>query len=324
MEMIEYSIKDKDLQINVLNYGATITKIIYKGIDVALGYENLEDYFDNAASLGMSVMTNANRIADGEAVIDGKKYKLQKNDGKNNLHTHTVNSCQKKIYAISCENNKLICDIEMSDLQDGFPGNRKYRIIYELNNNRLIITYSCISDKKTIFNPTQHTYFNLHGHNKGTIVDHYLKINADRYTPTDDELIPTGKIESVISTPMDFRDYKLIGKDINDNFPALIYGKGYDNNWCLNGYDSTLKYCASLKADNILMNIYTTQPGLQVYTGNYLNGEIGKGNYAYGKNSGIALETQFYPDCCHHDNFIKSEIEANTTVIYKTIYEFEG
>ncbi len=322
--IVEYTIQNKDLSLTILNYGATITKLIYKGVDVALGYEDHQDYFDNGASLGMTVMPNANRIGKAEIDIKGVKYHLQKNDGNNNLHSHKENACQKKMYLVRSYGDKLVCETTLKDDEDNFPGNRKFKVVYQLKDNALHITYSCLSDKDTIFNPTQHTYFNLNGHDKGTILDHYLKINANNYTVTDKELISTGEIVSVVDTPMDFREYKKIGQDIRKDYPALNYGKGYDNNWCINDYDGSMKYCASLKNEKIEMEVYTTQPGIQVYTGNYLAGENGKGNYSYLENYGVALETQFYPDCNHHDNFVSSILNANEIKSYETVYQFKG
>ncbi len=322
-KIAKYTVGDKDLSLTILNYGATITNIVFKGIDVALGYENIADYFINKPSLGMSVMPNANRIAGSEILINNKKYKLEQNDGNNNLHSHSEKSCQKKMYTVKTSGSKLICETFMADREDLFPGNRQYKIVYELKDNRLLITYSCLSDADTLFNPTQHTYFNLNGHNSGSILNHLLKINAKKYTVNNSELIPTGEIAEVRDTPMDFQNYKTVGQDIMSDFPALLYGDGYDSNWCLNDYDSTLKYCATLKGDHMRMNVYTTQPGLQVYSGNCLSGEIGKGHCIYERNAGIALETQFYPDCCHHNNFASSEIKAGKLVTYQTVYEFE-
>mgnify|MGYP001030706950 CR=1 FL=1 len=323
-EIFEYIIEDEDLQVTILNYGATITKIIYKGVDVALGYENVEDYFDNGAAFGMTVMPNCNRIKAAEITIDNKKYQLEVNDRTNNLHSHTTNSCQKKIYDVEkVADNKLICKVKLGHLEDNFPGNRDYEIIYTIKNNGLHQSFSCVSDTKTIFNPTQHTYFNLDGHNQGNILNHQLKINAGFYTPTDKELIPTGEILAVDNTPVDFRKFKNIGKDIRENFKQLVFGNGYDLNFVIEKYDGKLQEVAYLKNENTLLTVESDQPGLQIYTGNYLDGQIGKGNYIYKENSGVAMETQLFPDNNHNSHFFSSIINAGEKKTYNVIYRFE-
>ncbi|MGI6607803.1 MAG: aldose epimerase family protein [Erysipelotrichaceae bacterium] len=322
-EILEYIIEDKDLQVTVLNYGATITKIIYQGTDVALGYENVEDYFDNGAAFGMSVMPNCNRIKNAEITIDDIKYQLQINDKTNNLHSHTSKSCQKKIYNIEkISNNKLICKVKQEHLEDNFPGNREFEIIYTIENNGLHQTFSCISDRKTIFNPTQHTYFNLNGHNQKDILNHQLKIKARYYTPTDKDLIPTGEILALADTPVDFRDFKTIGKDIRADYPPLIYGKGYDLNFVIEGYNGKLQEVCYLTNEKIMLTVESDQPGLQIYTGNYLGDQLGKGNYIYQENSGVAIETQLFPDNNHNSHFFSSIINANEKKEYNVVYRF--
>ncbi len=323
-EIFEYLIKDQDLQVNVLNYGATITKIIYKGIDVTLGYENIEDYFDNGSSFGMSVMPNSNRVKNAEITIDEKVYKLEENDNVNNLHSHKTKSCQKKIYEIKkVADNKLVCQVKLAHLEDNFPGNREFEIVYTIENNSLYQEFSCISDTKTIFNPTQHSYFNLDGHSKGNILNHQLKIKADFYTPTDKYLIPTGEILKVENTPVDFREFKAIGKDINKDYPALVYGNGYDLNFVINGYSGKVQTVAYITNGKILLTVESNQPGLQVYTGNHLSDQVGKGNCIYQKNAGVALETQLFPDNNHQSHFLSSIIKAKEKKVYNVVYRFK-
>ncbi len=322
-EIFEYVIEDKDLQVTVLNYGATVTKIVYQGVDVALGYENVEDYFDNGAAFGMSVMPNCNRVKGAEITIDDKVYPLEVNDKTNNLHSHTTKSCQKKIYDVKkVGSNKLICQVKQKHLEDNFPGNREYEIVFVVEDNSLYQSFSCVSDAKTIFNPTQHTYFNLDGHDQKNILNHQLKINADYYTPTDKDLIPTGEILLVADTAVDFREFKAIGKDIRKDYLPLIYGKGYDLNFVINGYNGNLQEVGYLTNGRILMTVESDQPGLQIYTGNYLGDQLGKGNYIYQENGGIAMETQLFPDNNHKGHFFSSILNANEKKTYNVVYRF--
>ena len=308
----------------VLNYGATITKIIYRGIDVALGYENVEDYFDNGAAFGMTVMPNSNRIKNAEITIDDKKYQLEVNDRVNNLHSHTKNSCQKKIYDVKqVAKNKLVCNVKLAHLEDNFPGNREYETVFTIENNSLHQSFSCISDTKTLFNPTQHTYFNLDGHDSESILNHQLKIKAGFYTPTDEQLIPTGEILAVDSTAVDFREFKAIGQDIREDYLPVVYGKGYDLNFVLEGYNGRLQEVAYLTNGKIMMTVSSDQLGLQIYTGNYLDGQLGKGNHPYQENGGIAMETQLFPDSNHKGHFFSSIINANEKKTYNVIYRFK-
>ncbi|MGI6510603.1 MAG: aldose epimerase family protein [Erysipelotrichaceae bacterium] len=323
-EIFEYVIENQDLQVTVLNYGATITKIIYKGVDVALGYENIEDYFDNGAAFGMTVMPNCNRIKNAEITIDDKTYQLEVNDKTNNLHSHTSNSCQKKIYEVKkVADNKLICKVQLQHLEDNFPGNRDYEIIYTIENNSLKQSFSCISDTKTIFNPTQHTYFNLDGHDQKNILNHQLKIKANFYTPTDKDLIPTGEILAVDNTAVDFKEFKAIGRDIRADYKPVIYGKGYDLNFVVDGYNGKLQEVAYLTNGKILLTVESDQPGIQIYTGNYLENQLGKGNYIYQENGGVAMETQFFPDNNHNSHFFSTILNADEKKTYNVVYRFK-
>ncbi len=323
-QVLEYTIKNQYMKLSVLNFGAAITELVLNnGKDVVLGFKNIEDYFTNVGNLGIAVIPNGNRIARSEFVLDGKTVYLQVNNNFNNLHSHSKRAGQKQFWNVEMKENELTLTRTQTEALDYFPGNRDYKIVYRLNENRLEIEYSCVSDAKTVFNPTQHTYFNLNGHSSGTILTHKLQLNASAYTETNKQLIPTGVLTSVEDTPMDFRTPTEIGKKIYSDYEPLKNGSGYDHNYCLDNYDGTLKEIGSLQGNDTLMRIYTDMPGIQVYTGNHLGPQLGKHGKNYQSREGVALETQFYPDNVNHDNFQSSILEANTPKTYTTVYSFE-
>lgn len=322
-QVLEYTIKNEYIRLSVLNFGCAITELIFNGKDVVLGFDNLADYFKNVGNLGIAVIPNGNRIKRSEFNLDGKKVYLEVNNNFNNLHSHSKRAGQKQFWDVELKENEIVLTRSQSEALDYFPGNREYSVTYRLVGASLEIEYSCISDKKTVFNPTQHTYFNLNGHDSGTILTHKLQLDASHYTATDRVLIPTGELTSVEDTPMDFRNPIEIGKKIYSDYEPLKFGGGYDHNFCLDNYDGTLKKIGSLEGNEIVMNILTDMPGIQVYTGNNLGVQVGKGKHRYQPREGVALETQYYPDNLNHDNFPSSIMEADERVTYKTVYSFE-
>src|SRR5213596_1816644 len=272
-------------EVSITNYGGTVVSLKVpdrsgKIADVVLGYDNVEGYAEGKSYFGAIVGRYGNRIGHAQFVLDGKTYTLAKNNGENSLHGG-VNGFNKAVWTAKTLSSKDGQSLELSylskDGEEGFPGNLKVTVIYTLtDDNALRIEYSATTDKKTVVNLTNHSYFNLNGQGSGTINNHLMMINADKYTPVDFTLIPTGKIESVANTPFDFRTPTAIGERINDTANIqLKYGKGYDHNFVLNKNSATgLNKAAEVAGDvsGILMDVYTKEPGIQFYGGNFMNG----------------------------------------------------
>lgn len=323
----------RGMRVEVSDFGALVLSIILKdknGVfrDVALGFDKLEDYFQTDTGMGAYVGRNANRIKGASLCIEGVKYTLDANDGKNNLHSGFERS-HCKLYSSEhgeSEEGQYIEFYRISPhLEQGFPGNLEQRIRYTLTeHNEFIIDYDMVCDRSTIVNPTNHTYFNLDGHDSGDVLQHELEIYSDAYLSIDEELIPTGEILDVTNTPMDFRNKKRIGRDIECAFLPLQYAQGYDHNYVFEN-DRVLKKVAKLYAANtgIAMSVLSDLCGLQVYSGNFLCGNIGKEGAVYPKNGGICLETQFYPNACNEKKFPSPLLEAKKRFVSRTIYQFE-
>ncbi len=322
----------KNTRIEVTDFGALVLSITVKdrnGVftDVALGFDKLEDYINTDTGMGAYVGRNANRIKGAAVCIEGVKYTLDKNDGENNLHSGYESSfC--KLYDTkrgeSAEGEYVEFYRISPHLEQGFPGNLEQKIRYTLtDSNAFIIDYEMISDKSTIVNPTNHTYFNLDGHNSGDILQHELEVYSDAYLATDEALIPTGEIVEVAGTPMDFRIRKKVGADIESDYLPLQYAHGYDHNYVFEN-DRALKKVAKLYGahSGIHMTVLSDLCGLQVYSGNFLNGQIGKSGAVYHKRAGICFETQFYPNSCNEAKFPSPLLQAGEKFTSRTIYLF--
>lgn len=320
------------MEVELTNYGACITAIRVpdrrgKKIDVVLGYDSLLNYRSNAPGFGAYVGRNCNRIRDAWVEIDGVTYLLDVNNNGHNLHSG-YNRSHYKVYDASEGRNRGGKFVELRrvspHLEQGFPGNLHQMIRYTLSDdNKLIIDYEMVSDKDTVINPTNHSYFNLNGHNSGSICTQILEIFTDKYTPTNAELIPTGEIASVIGTPLDFTKAKAIGKDILSDFEQIKIASGYDHNYVFPA-DGILRLVAKLSSTSsgIVMDVYTDCCGLHLYTGNFLNGERGKENTVYERNAGVCFETQHFPNACKTPNFPTSIVAANQVFRARSIYQF--
>lgn len=321
------------MQIEVSDFGALVISISIKdkqGIvrDVALGFEHLEDYYDTETGMGAYVGRNANRIKGACVSIEGVDYKLDANNGNNNLHSgYNRSHCQ--IYYSEKgvdQRGEYIEFYRVSPhLEQGFPGDLEQSIRYTLTeDNEVVIDYVMSSDKTTIVNPTNHTYFNLDGHNSGSILEHELEVYSDAFLSIDQEMIPTGDIVDVSGTPMDFRSKKKIGLDIDSEYLPMKYAGGYDHNYVFEN-DRVLKKVAKLfsASSGINMTVLSDLCGLQIYTGNFLNGQAGKAGSKYNKHSGICLETQFYPNSCNDKRFPSPLLEAGKEFVSRTVYQFE-
>ncbi len=293
--------------------------------DVVLGFDSAEEYCVKGGCLGATVGPNANRIKNAEIEIDGKKYLLQKNNGENNLHSHFLKGYQNRIWKADETGNGIVFSIEEKDGEAGFPGNKHVEVTYRLDDdNELHIIYHAYSDKKTVINLTNHSYFNLNGHGEGTVSEHRLMLWSDAITAIDEGSVPTGEIRSVKGTPMDFSVLKPIGRDIAADYDQLLIAGGYDHNYIVNDYDGSLRKIAYVEADerSCAMEVYTTLPGVQFYTGNFLNGEKGKNGARYNKRAGLCLETQYFPDSIHHVNFPPCLFGEGKDYISETVYKF--
>ncbi|WP_066715264.1 aldose epimerase family protein [Clostridium sp. Marseille-P299] len=330
-----YTLSNKNgMRVVVSDFGANIVSILVpdkKGVikDVVLGYDNIEQYEVNSPGYGSFIGRHANRIGNATFQLNGTTYELEKNDGKNNLHSGSK-SYNKFMYDVEIYEEDGENQIEFSrfskELEQGFPGNLEVTVSYTLtDDNELVIEYYAISDKDTIVNFTNHSYFNLAGHDSGSILNHKLMIDSDKFTPTDDALIPTGEVLDVTGTPMDFRTPKTIGKDIEIDYLPLKQAGGYDHNYVLKTTREEAVKVAELFEEQTgrLMEIYTDMPGMQLYTGNFIEGkEKGKNNYVYKKRDGVCFETQFFPNSCNIHEFPSCVIKAGEEFDSVTIYKF--
>lgn len=302
--IFKYTITNsKGASVVLSNIGAAIVSINVpdrngKLGDVVLGYGKAESYFGDGPCAGKCPGRFANRIAKGKFELGGKKYDLPINNGPNHLHGGP-DGFQNQVWDSRKSKGGVEFIYVSKDGEAGYPGNLKVMARYDWSeNNELLLTFTARTDKETVINLTNHAYFNLNG--KGSVLRHYLKLNASEYLPTDDSLIPLGEPEAVAGTPMDFQNAKTLGRDINKDFPALNYGKGYDACWCIDGYmPGQLQDAAELysKVSGRVLKVTTTQPGIQVYTGNWLEGcPAGKRGRIYHDYDAVALECQHFPD----------------------------
>lgn len=295
--------------------------------DVVLGYDTLEEYYDNDRGFGAYVGRNANRIQGACVSLEGVEYSLDINNGDNNLHSGFNRSHYQfydAITGVSPEGRYVEFSRLSPHLEQGLPGDLKQKIRYTLTeDNKLMIDYEMQCNKTTIVNPTNHTYFNLSGHDSGDIFDHELTIYSEAFLPTDEQLIPTGEIAPVEGTPMDFRKAKPVGQDIHEAYEPLKLGLGYDHNYVF-ANDGALKQTAEIFSpeSGIFMKTFTDLCGMQIYVGQYLDGVKGKGGCIYNQYAGICLETQFYPNACKQPDFPSSVLEAGKVFHSRTIYQF--
>lgn len=277
--------------------------------DVVLGYANPLDYFADGPCAGKCPGRYANRIAKGELSIDGINYILPINNGPNHLHGGPE-GFQNQLWKVrECEGNKVAFEYQSKDGEQGYPGDLTVRADYEwTDSNELKLTLTAeVEGKPTVVNLTNHAYWNLKGHNSGSVLDEKLKLFASKYLPTDETLIPSGKMEPVMGTPMDFTDFKTLGKEIEKDFPALKFGKGYDNCWIIDDYEKGVVKTAAILEDDSTgrrLTVETDQPAVQIYTGNWLSGSpLNKSGREYNDYEGVAIECQDMPDSPNHPNF---------------------
>lgn len=313
------------LTAEILNYGGIIRRLVYKGVDVCLGYDGIEEYLTNEEYFGAIIGRNTNSIENSEFLLDGKTYKLTCNSEKNNHHGGKF-GFDKKIWDVEildCNEPSLVLSLFSPDGDEGFPGNVKVKVTYMLTEeNSIKIRYSGESDADTVLNMTNHTYFNLNGHGNGDVRNHFLWVNSDFYTPVSETGLPNGEIVSVKGTPFDFTSESLLKAGIDSSYEQNNIVGGIDHNFVLNG--SGFRKVGRVKSDKsgIAMEIYTDKAGMQIYTGNEIVGEItGKCDELYSKHSGVCFETQDFPGNLKYTHFPSSVLRKG--VKYKTLTEYK-
>ncbi|MCR5617753.1 MAG: galactose mutarotase [Clostridiales bacterium] len=315
-------------EVELIELGATIVSIKIptkdgKKIDVVLGYDDLNKYKENPCFFGSVVGPIANRTAGASFMIDDVKYNLPVNEGKNNLHSDFEKGFHKRMFSpvIDFVKDQVCFTLKLKDMEYGLPGNREFRVKYSLTeDNTLRIEYKMTTDKKTAINPTNHTYFNLGGHDSGSILNEEVKIYSSFYTPVSGDLIPKEKAP-VKGTPFDFTSFKRVGKNISDDDQQLQYGGGYDHNFILAQNKEAVAYVKDPDT-GIQMEVYTDLPGLQFYTGNNIGTVVGKGNEIYKKNFGLCMETQYVPNSLNDSRFDCPVINAGEEFVSRTSYHF--
>jgi aldose 1-epimerase len=331
----EYTLSNGNMEVRIITLGGIITSIRVpdrKGeiTNVVLGCSTLEDYLTKSPYFGCITGRFANRIAKATFNLNGTEYKLAANDGQHSLHGG-LKGFDKQVWQAKEIKTDSELGVELSytspDGEEGYPGNLATTVTYRLdNNNALHINYKAMTDKPTIVNLTNHSYFNLAG--EGTILNHELMLNADYYTPVDSTAIPTGEIAKVEGTPFDFRTSKVIGERIRSGHEQMVFGRGYDHNWVLNRThpkDGTMLLAAKLfEADSgRVLEVLTTEPAIQFYSGNFLTGTVvGSSGNTYRQSDGLCLETQHYPDSPNQPGFPSTVLNPGETYDTTTIFKF--
>ena len=335
-----YSLTNKKgMEVSITNFGATVVTLRVpdrtgKVADIVLGYDTLDGYESGKSYFGATVGRYANRIAGGKFSINGKTYALPKNDGENTLHGGIVGFNKKAWKAREIPANAGAA-VELTylsaDGEEGFPGNLSVKVVFTVpdDRNELKIDYTASTDKGTVLNLSNHSYFNLAGEGNGDILDHVLTLHANQFTPVDKTLIPTGELREVAGTPMDFNTATVIGKRIDGSYEQLVLGNGYDHNWVL-GQTSASEKGLTLAAEahdpksGRKLEVLTTEPGVQFYSGNFLDGSKGKAGKPYARRSALCLETQHFPDSPNHPNFPSTLLKPGSAFRSETVFRFSA
>ena len=311
------------------DYGAALVRLLVPDKnnelrDVVLGYDDTAGYEQGDVFFGATVGRNANRVGGAHVEIAGKVYKLEKNDNDNNLHSGTHYYNKRLWDVVEQADDHVAFVLHSPDGDQGYPGAFDMHVTYTLDDsNELTIHYVAVPDQDTVINMTNHSYFNLNGHASGTVLGHKVTVNADSFTPADAYSIPTGEIRSVEGTPMDFRSGRVLGDDIDTDYEPLRFGSGYDHNWVLKNegrFDKVAEVAS--EESGIVMEVYTDLPGVPIYTANFVDGEPGKDGASYIKRSAVCLETQYFPDAVHHENFPQPLCRKGEKYDTRTAYRF--
>lgn len=325
----------KGVEAKITNYGGIVVSLKVPDRngnfdDVVLGFNDLDSYLTkNDPYMGALIGRYGNRIAKGRFTLNGVEYKLAVNNGENHLHGG-LKGFDKVVWTgremKTPAGPAVVLTYLSKDGEEGYPGNLNVRVVYTLtNNNELKINYSAKTDKDTVTNLTHHSYFNLAGEGNGDILNHLVTINANRFVPTDAGSIPTGKLQNVAGTPFDFLKATAIGARINQDDEQLKFGNGYDHTWVINGRGMRLAATAYEPTSGRVMQVWTTEPGMQFYTGNFLNGTLtGKSGKIYARRTGFCFETQHYPDSPNQPSFPTTTLKKGQTYKSTTIYRFSS
>lgn len=330
-----YTLRNSNgLRAEIINFGGAVVSLSVPDRDgniedVVLGYDRLEAYESNRPYFGAIIGRHANRIEAGCFELNGKEYRLAVNNGPNHLHGG-IRGFDKVVWQAEAieDRNALELTYTSKDEEEGYPGNLTVKVTYTLTeDNELKIEYFAVSDADTVINLTNHSYFNLSAHSSGNILNHKVWINADYFTVNDEFSAPTGEIRAVVGTPMDFTKPIQVSKGINEAYEQILFGNGYDHNWILNTKGDINKKAAQVIDENSgrIMEVYTTKPGVQLYTGYYLGNPAfgtGKGGAIYEKRNGLCLETQFFPNAMKHKHFPSPVLRTGEEYRHCTTYKF--
>lgn len=327
-EIFNYILKGA-IEADVSAYGATLVSLKVpdkngKPVDVVLGYDNLLDYEINSKYLGATVGRCCNRIENAEFELNGVLYRLVPNDGKNHLHGGLV-GFNTKVWEAEEIQKGVKFSYSSPDKEEGYPANLKVSVTYTIEDSALKIHYTAQADNDTVCNLTNHAYFNLRG--EGNILSQKVKIYADYFTENNEESLPTGKILSVENTPLDFREYKTIGADIDNSYEQIKFARGFDNNWVIRDFDGSVKLAAEAydEISGIKLKVLTDYPGIQFYSGNYLDGStVGKNSVPIKNCSAFCLECQYFPNALKHKNFPQPILLKGNVYDKTIIYRFEN
>ncbi len=324
-------VNPKGAEVGILDYGGTIVSIKVPDKagrlgDVVLGFDHFADYEAKSPFFGCITGRYANRIAKAKFSLEGNDYQLAANNGPNTLHGGKVGFDKKMWKAQVGAGASLSLTYTSPDMEEGYPGALSTRVTYTwTDDNELKIDYTATTDKTTVLNLTNHSYFNLAGAGQGNILDHVLTLNCDRFTPGDETMIPTGEIRPVVGTPMDFRTPHVIGERIGADYDAIKLGKGYDHNFIINGAPGTLRQAARAQdpKSGRTLTVHTTEPAVQLYTANFMDGTLhGKGGRNYPYRGGFCLETQHYPDSPNQPAFPSTVLKPGDTFRSTTVFAF--
>ena len=329
-----YTLKNRNgLQVEIINYGGAVVSIRTpdrrgRMADIALGYDDLRGYLSDTAYFGALIGRYANRIAGGKFSLNGVEYQLAKNNGPNHLHGG-VRGFNKVVWQARGGPRPDGVGLDLTylskDTEEGYPGNLTVDVGYVLSDtNELRIEYRATTDKDTVINLTHHSYFNLAGAGAGDVLRHEVKLNADRFTPVDETLIPTGELKAVKGTPFDFSRATTIGSRINQTDEQLVLGKGYDHNFVLNKTGQELSLAATVyePTSGRVLEMWTTEPGMQLYTGNFLDKVRGKAGKLYKHRGGFCLEAQHFPDSPNKPAFPSTVLKPGERYTQTTVYKF--
>ena len=323
-------LRSEKLACEILSYGATLRSLTVpdrdgKPVDVVLGYDTVEDYVNQDGYFGATIGPVANRIGRASCPLNGKTLHFTANDGPNCLHSGTA-GLDKRLWEVVAASEEAVTLLTTHpDGLGGFPGPLRVAVTYWLEDDALLIEYRAVSDKDTLCNLTNHSYFNLDGHDSGSILDHRVRLFAKSFTPTDERSIPTGAIRAVSGTAMDLTSPRRIGDGIDAPEEQLRLAGGYDHNWVLDAGEEVLRPAAEVwgAKRGVRLTVYTDRPGIQFYTGNYIpNGRPGKGGAVYNRRQALCLETQDFPDAPHHSSFPSVVLRAGREWMSRTVFRF--